>query len=173
MHIIIDGYNVIGILHKDMEKARDEFIGLLMGYKKSGHHDITVIFDGYKSGAGVEQTIVRGGIKVIYSRLGERADDVIKRVVSSEKKEWIVVSDDRAIINHAWASNSIPIPSERFYEIASREAKQTNQNLSMESADEFLDKAEEDEFGNAPSQKGNPLKLSKKQRAVRRVMGKL
>jgi predicted RNA-binding protein with PIN domain len=173
MHIIIDGYNVIGILHKDMEKARDEFIGLLMEYKSLSHHYITVVFDGYKSGSVVEQTTVTGGVKVIYSRLGDRADDVIKRIISSEKKEWVVVSDDRAIVNHAWASNSIPIPAERFYKIASRRARQADQNQIMEPADDFLDKDEDDGSEHARTQKGNPYRLSKKEKAVKRALGKL
>ena len=171
-HIIIDGYNVIGIFHKDMEKARDGFVDLLIDYKKIKAHDITVVFDGYKSGAGVENVAVRGGVKVIYSRLGERADDVIKRIISRDRKEWIVVSNDRDIINHAWSVNSIPISSEKFFEIVSKRAGQAVSETREYAGDDFSYKdAEYDDYSNA--QKGNPYQLSKKEKAIRRALSKL
>ncbi|MBI5212564.1 MAG: NYN domain-containing protein [Nitrospirae bacterium] len=171
-HIIIDGYNVIGIFHKDMEKARDSFVDLLISYRKVKAHDITVVFDGYKSGAGTEHVSVRGGVKIIYSRLDERADDVIKRIVSTDKKEWIVVSNDKDIVNHAWAADCIPVPSEKFFDIVSR---QTGQAVSgtreYPDADFSYKDAEYDDYPNA--QKGNPYRLSKKEKAIRRALGKL
>lgn len=154
-----------------MEKARDGFVDLLMDYKKIKSHDITVVFDGYKSGAGVEHVAVRCGVKIIYSRLGERADDVIKRIVSNERKEWIVVSNDRDIVNHAWASGSIPVPSERFFELISRQAGRSA-GYSKKTMAEFLynDSADEE---HSHALKGNPRQLSKKEKAVRRALGKL
>lgn len=143
-----------------------------MDYKKIKTHDITVVFDGYKSGAGVENVAVCGGVKVIYSRLGERADDVIKRIISKDRKEWIVVSNDRDIANHAWSVNSIPIPSERFFEIVSRQAGQVGEQTNEETVDELSCKDfEEDEYSHAS--KGNPCQLSKKEKAIRRALGKL
>jgi len=150
-----------------MEKARDGFVDLLIQYRMLKTHDITVAFDGYKSGAGTEHVAVRGGVKIIYSRLGDRADDVIKRNISTDKREWIVVSSDREIINHTWSVNSIPIPSERFFEIVSR---QTGQGAG---ANEFLYKDLDDDFEGHRVQKGNPHQLSKKEKAIRRVLSKL
>ncbi len=171
-YIIIDGYNVIGIFHKDMEKARDGLVDLLIDYKKIKAHDIVVVFDGYKSGVGVEQATVRGGIKIIYSRLGDKADDVIKRIVSKERKEWIVVSGDRDIVNYAWSLNSIPIPSGRFFEIVSKHAGRVFEKTNEETADELSYKDfEEDEYSHAS--KGNPCQLSKKEKAIRRALSKL
>jgi hypothetical protein len=51
---------------------------------------------------------------VIFTRLGDTADSVIKTIISSEKKEWIVVTSDRDIAAFAWANGSVPVPSERF-----------------------------------------------------------
>lgn len=150
-----------------MENAREGFVDLLMGYRKIKPHDITVVFDGYKNGAGTEHVAVRGGVKIIYSRLGEKADDVIKRVISREKKEWIVVSNDRDIANHAWSMNSIPISSERFFEII---LKQVGQG---DGANELLYKDLDDDFEGHRVQKGNPYQLSKKEKAVRRALSKL
>lgn len=169
-HIIIDGYNVIGIFHKDMEKARDGFVNLLINYRKINLHDITVVFDGYKS-SGAEHVSVSGGVRIIYSKLGEKADDVIKRIISSDRKEWIVVSDDRDIVKHAWSVNSIPVPSERFFEIVSKQVEQ--KDFLGHPPAEFLYKDEEDVCEHIRFQKGNPHKLSKKEKAVRRALGNL
>jgi len=155
-----------------MEKARDGFVNLLIDYKKIKAHDITVVFDGYKNGAGTEHVAVRGGVKIIYSRLGERADDVIKRIISKDRKEWIVVSNDRDIANHSWSVNSIPVPSESFFGIVSRHAGQGVKQTNEETADELSYKDfEEDGYSHSP--KGNPHQLSKKEKAIRRVLSKL
>jgi hypothetical protein len=90
--IIIDGYNLIGIDHHDLNRQREQLIQSLIDYKKIRGHDITVVFDGWKSGSGREEQFTTGGVRVIYSRLGEKADAVIKRIISREKKEWIAIT---------------------------------------------------------------------------------
>ena len=50
----------------------------LIEYRKGKSHDITVVFDGWKTGEARESQSATGGIKVIYSRIGEKADSVIK-----------------------------------------------------------------------------------------------
>jgi len=161
--IIIDGYNLIGIDHHDLNRQREQLIQLLIAYKKIKGHDITVVFDGWKSGSGREELSTAGGVRVIYSRLGEKADAVIKRIVSREKKEWIVITSDREIMSHAWASGSVPIPSSEF---------QTILETSDTSLAGAYDLIEEDDDGGR-QRKGNPQKLSKKERATLRVRKKL
>jgi hypothetical protein len=151
-----------------MEKAREEFIDLIVRYRKIKPHDITVVFDGHKTGSGVENSMVRGSVKIIYSRLGERADDVIKRIISRERKEWIVVSSDRDIANHAWAVNAIPVPSDTFYTIVSR---QTGTDASMEDEPEAKEIAED--YEDYPARKGSSHQLSKKEKAIRKALSKL
>jgi len=107
-----------------------------------------------------------------FLELGERADDVIKRIISKDRKEWIVVSNDRDIVNHAWAADSIPVPSEKFFDIVSRHAGQGVEQTNEETADElFCKDFEEDEYSHAS--KGNPYQLSKKEKAIRRALSKL
>jgi predicted RNA-binding protein with PIN domain len=168
-YVIIDGYNVIGIFHKDMEKARNDFIDLLVSYKKIKNHDITVVFDGYKSGDKKEKIIVTGGIRVIFSRLGEKADDVIKRIISEEKKDWIVVSSDKDIASFAWSFGSTPIFSETFLSRITRGFDRNKYNNEYEEM--VMVKGGEDE--DSHSLKGNPHKPSKKQRTIRRALSKL
>jgi uncharacterized protein len=160
--IIIDGYNLIGIYHKDLEKQRNMLIESLIEYRKKRGHDITVVFDGWKTGCARENHSVIGGIKVIYSRLGEKADLVIRRIISSEKRGWVVVTSDRDIASCAWTSGSVPISSDDFMNAI--EKMQTEKRIMYEDDDEEHDK---------PSRKGNPKQLSKKEKAINKILSKL
>jgi len=104
-----------------------------------------------------------GGIKVIYSRLGEKADAVIKKTISREKKEWIVISSDREIMSHAWASGSLPISSSEFQAILE------NSNTSIEGEYDLI----EEDYDAGRQRKGNPQKPSKKEKALMRARKKL
>jgi uncharacterized protein len=120
-----------------------------------------VVFDGWKTGEGQEGQAVIGGIRVVYSRIGEKADAVIKRIIASVKREWIVVTSDRDIANHAWTSGSIPVAAEEFLRALERK--------------ETLFDTGDDEDGEdmIPRRKGNPRQLSKKEKALARVLSKL
>ncbi|MFO0752484.1 MAG: NYN domain-containing protein [Thermodesulfovibrionales bacterium] len=174
--LIIDGYNVIGIFHRDGEKAREAFVALLIDYIKVKPHHVTVVFDGHKTGAGVERTAVRGGVRVIYSRLGERADDVIKRIISKERREWLVVSSDREIAHHAWSVGSIPVSSHLFHEIVTRRVKKSGdypESPGERDAAPVFSLEEEAGEESPLARRGNPHQLSKKEKAVRKALGKL
>lgn len=134
----------------------------LIEYRKKKGHDITAVFDGWKTGFLKENHSVIGGIKVIYSRLGDKADAVIKRIISSEKREWIVVTSDRDIASHAWASGSVPISSEDF--LNAMEHSETEKEIFHEDDDEEYVKH---------SRKGSPRKLSKKEKAIKKILSKL
>ncbi|MHB8883177.1 MAG: NYN domain-containing protein [Thermodesulfovibrionales bacterium] len=159
--IIIDGYNLIGIQHGDLQKERSALIDRLAAYRKAKGHDITLVFDGWKSGGQKDMTEGIAGIRVIYSRLGDRADLVIKRMISGDKKDWIVITSDRDIMAHAWASGSVPVRSEVF-ERCLHSAEGSGSGDEAE--------PEEDE---GPAQKGSAHTLSRKDKALQRVLRKL
>jgi uncharacterized protein len=136
----------------------------LIEYGKRKGHDITVVFDGWKSGEGKENKSVTGGITIIYTRIGENADSVIKRIVSSVKREWLVVTSDRDIANFVWTSGSISVPAEAFLGyVGKRESP-----FSDYSGDEIS----EQEY-RGPQRKGNPRQLSRKEKALMRALRKL
>jgi predicted RNA-binding protein with PIN domain len=121
--IVIDGYNLIrqspffGPMEKlDMEEARKNLIEFLWEYKKLKACRITVVFDA----GGVEYILPRvekiKGIEVIFSRHGEKADDVIKRLSSKEKEAIIVVTSDREIAKFSERNGSAVISSRDFEE---------------------------------------------------------
>jgi uncharacterized protein len=135
-------------------------IDALIEYGKRKNHDLTVVFDGWRTGQGQESRTVIGGVKVIYSRIGDKADAVIKRMVSAERREWIVVTSDMEIAGHAWQTGSIPVTSVDF--------------LNALSTEDLSDIEEEDEEEYvAPRRKGSPRQLSKKEKTVRRALSKL
>lgn len=163
--IIIDGYNLIGIYHKDLEKQRNELIGTLIEYHKRKGHDITVVFDGWKTGDAQENHSLVGEVRVIYSRLGEKADSVIRRIISSDRCGWIVVTSDRDIAAHVWVAGAVPISSADFMTVLEKTCvdRITCEKEEKEHEEEYI----------RPARKGNPKQLSKKERAIRKTLSKL
>ncbi len=155
-----------------MEKARDILVDALAGYRKVAGHDITVVFDGYKNGMAVQKVSYKGNVKIIYSRLGERADDVIKKTVSQQRLEWIVVTADRDIADHAWAAGSVPVPPEKFMDIIEKRSRVKGEEIPAVQTEEEVPERDEDDEDNH-HRKGNPYKPSKKEKAIRRVLAKL
>lgn len=120
-----------------------------------------MVFDGWKTGEGRENQSVRGGVRIIYSRIGEKADAVIKRIISEMKRQWVVVSSDRDIASHAWSVGSVPLPVEDFLHILERREP----SFSSVEPDDYEDIT--------PRRKGNPRQLSKKEKALARVLNRL
>lgn len=127
-------------------------------------HETVVVFDGHKSGMGPQSRTVRGGVEIIYSGLGESADNVIKRMISAGRKDRIVVTSDREIARAVWASDAVPIDSAHFSRILEKAGDQVS------APDELSD---DDDGYDEPQRGGNPHKLSKKDRALQRALEKL
>lgn len=169
LKIIIDGYNLLMTsdrFRRDFinfpEETREEFIKSLSGYKRLKGHDITVVFDGWKSGYPIENRDVISGIKVVYSRMGEKADLVIKRMVERGDGSTIVTSD-REVAIFASRHGAVVISSGEFGESLMLAASETSKadEISM-----MKDETDEDNFEKSltTKKKGNPRRLSRIQR---------
>ena len=77
-------------------------------------HRITVVFDGWEGGSPLEERDLAGGVAIIYSRLGEKADEVIKRLVAAGSEEILVVTSDREIAAFAARRGKSSIASPEF-----------------------------------------------------------
>ena len=104
MHILVDGYNLIRQTdtfrqaeRKSLEEGRNALIRSLIAYRRIRGHRITVVFDGWVGGSPEEERDLAGGVEIIYSRLGEKADEVIKRMLGKGGEETLVVTSDREI----------------------------------------------------------------------------
>lgn len=123
MHVIVDGYNFIRqseslrpLERISLERGRQELIRRLSSYRKSRLHRITVVFDGWLSGPPAEERDREGGIEIIYSRRGEKADDVIKRIARHAGEEIVAVTSDRGIRDAVIRSGGATISSRDFEE---------------------------------------------------------
>ena len=140
MFILIDGYNLIRqsdtlrrYERRSLEEGRRALIAKLVEYEKKKMHKITVVFDGGESGWADEGRDREGKINIIYSRHGERADDVIKRIAAHTMEETIVVSSDREISSYITRLGKTPLSSLEFETIM-------NQVTSLSLGDSLGDK---------------------------------
>lgn len=104
LHLIIDGYNLIrqspelqDLDARELEAGRTALLARLAAYRERGPRKITVVFDGWQGGNRKETRDQQGGVQVIYSRRGEEADEVIKRLLALEGARAVVVTSDREI----------------------------------------------------------------------------
>lgn len=158
-YILIDGYNLIGIAHDELKKARNNLIHQLQRYSELKGHDITVVFDGWKSGQLNETKIQVGNITVIFSRLREKADSVIKRILSNASRQWIVVSSDREIADFTKRKGIVSITTGEF------ERKLYSPAGSVGEIEEPISIKNDEDIDIVPAKrKGNPRMPSKRQK---------
>lgn len=167
-NILIDGYNLIGIAHRNLEKARQDLILQLDRYASLKRHSITVVFDGWKSGQAAETKKRMGDVTVIYSSLGEKADLVIKNILAAATKPWIVVSSDREIYEFARKKYLVALKADEF-------TVKLSSALDAAEYDEEEKSSEGDEDFDGPraAKKGNPKKLSKEDKRRVEALKKL
>ncbi|MEW6603004.1 MAG: NYN domain-containing protein [Nitrospirota bacterium] len=175
-NILIDGYNIIGTAHDNLEKSRNDLIDKIRKYSEIKGHHVTLVFDGWKSGQK-DQTMIRTReVAVIYSRLGEKADLVIKRLVNESKVPWIVVSSDREISEYSERHGHAAVSSAEFEEKLYHALKHPAVGPFDTGPADDIDQSKEREDDAAPSparSRGNPRKLSKKRRNRMEALNKL
>jgi predicted RNA-binding protein with PIN domain len=164
--LVIDGYNLVGTMHGNLEAERERLLEALSAYQQVSGHEITVIFDGWREGPGEEHREKRSGLEVVFSALGETADAVIGRALPAGH-QCIVVSSDREVQKRTWTQGSVPVGADTFLGILERRTR----GLAEGEYAPWDPDEEEEEMG--PRKKGNPRKLSKKDRAVQRALSKL
>ena len=89
MLLLIDGYN---LLHSgrtlvrlnsiQLQRERDGLIEKLSVYRQAKSIEILVVFDGWQAGWNTEKRERKKGVDLIFSRVGEKADEVIKRLIT-------------------------------------------------------------------------------------------
>lgn len=154
MEVIVDGYNVIGAergLQGALEHKRNRLIQQVAGYQKLKKFAIAIIFDGWQTGSGKETEEKREGLRVVYSRYGEKADAVIVRIAREKGSGCVVVTSDREIRNAVERFGAVAIAAGEFIEIL--------RGVEQPCEDWF----DEDEI-EPRSKKGNARQLSKSER---------
>jgi predicted RNA-binding protein with PIN domain len=172
LHIAIDGYNLIrqspyfsALDQQDLQSGREALVDSLAVYKKIKRFAITVVFDGAEAPAGMVRRDRVKGIELRYSRPGELADAVIKRMAAREKQNLLVVSSDNEVADYAQSMGSTVCSAPEFA-----------QRLAMA---RFMDgegaEAAEDGSGWHPTttKKGPSRRLPKRQRKMAKRISKL
>ena len=163
MEIIIDGYNFIGRdggLRGPLEHKRRWLIQQLAIFREKKDLEVTVVFDGWRSGVGNEVEEKRGGVRVVFSRLGEKADSVIVRLTRARGSGCVVVTSDREIRNAVEKFGAAAVTSGEFAEV-------------LRGVDRLYNDSEYAEPEFEASKKGNPRRLSRADKKRSEVLRKL
>jgi predicted RNA-binding protein with PIN domain len=164
MHMLIDGYNFIGRqkgLRGDLEAKRKKLLAEVSRYHRLKGYPVTVIFDGWRSGWESEHEERAGGISVIFSRKGERADAVIARLAQEMGNACLVVTSDREVQRAVRASGGTAIYSGEFEDRLKAALMGEAMPRSADKGEEEGDLIEKPRFG---VKKGNPFRRSKSER---------
>lgn len=152
-------------LSGNLEAQRERFLQALSQYRLQKYHDVIVVFDGEKGGWATESHERTMGIVIVFSRLGEKADDVIKRMVKEDDIEYTIITSDKEIASFAETFGSTSILSEDFI------PKLNIRNNFA--ADEWKDEDADVYRPVTPKKKGNPRKLSKAARKRKQKLDRL
>jgi len=120
MPILIDGHNLIGQMNDiSLSDPDDEerLIDCLAAYQRRHRSQVTVVFDaGSHAGPAAHFEHHAAGIRIIYARPGQRADDIICAIVrrASDRRGWLVVSSDRAVQAEVRHLGATVIPADLF-----------------------------------------------------------
>lgn len=111
-HLIVDGYNVTkrGYAELDLERQRQRLVTELAGLRARTGGEVTVVFDGADPVPGTPGQ--PRGVRVLFSRKGQTADDLIRRLVRAEPdgRAVVVVSSDREVADAVRRAGAYPVP---------------------------------------------------------------
>jgi len=166
MRWLVDGYNVIRRApelrsreQESLEAGRQALCARLAAIARVSRDTFTVVFDGADSGG-------RGGggagVTVIFSSARESADHVLAKMA---REGGAVVSNDREVRRAAERAGAVVITTDQFL-------ARLEQSRPAVIGAEAPGKDEGDDVARGP-RKGNPRRLSKKERATRRALGRL
>lgn len=151
LHLVIDGYNLIRqskrlslLEHTSLQDGREALVEGLAHYRKVKPCPITVVFDAADAHNLGEVRSRQKGINIVFSRPGESADRVIKRLVTQEGERAVVVTSDREVADFASEYGAATIGSLEF---------ENRMKMAMQPGLSMTDFAEEEHAGWTPTTK--------------------
>jgi predicted RNA-binding protein with PIN domain len=113
-HLVVDGYNVTkrGFAEIPLEQQRQRLISAMGGLAAQSGAEVTVVFDGAERVVGIPSP--PRGVRVLFSRKGETADEVIRRLVRAEPpgRPIVVVSSDKEVADGVRRHGAYPLSSD-------------------------------------------------------------
>jgi len=165
LHWLVDGYNVIrrgpelaAREQESLEAGRQALCRLLSNAARVSGDRFTVVFDGNQRGGRFS---AGPGTHAIFSSARETADQVLARMATAGVA---VVSNDREVRQAAARARAIVITADEFLARLERAGR-------VRGSDK--DDKDDEEADRPPSKKGNPRRLSKKDRLAARALGRL
>ena len=114
VHLIVDGYNVTLTGYPDLplEQQRTRLVNGLASLAARCGAEVTCCFDGASVSGRVPPLSARG-VRVLFSKPGEIADELIRRLVRAEPegRPVVVVSSDREVADGVRRAGARPISS--------------------------------------------------------------
>jgi predicted RNA-binding protein with PIN domain len=114
VHLIIDGYNVTkrGFGDLSLEQQRSRLVAALAGIAAQSGAETTVVFDGAEKLNAVPG--IPRGLRVLFSRKGETADELIRALVRAEPpgRPVVVISSDREVADGVRRHGAYPLSSD-------------------------------------------------------------
>jgi predicted RNA-binding protein with PIN domain len=113
-HLIVDGYNVTkrGFGDVSLEQQRGRLVSGLGGLAAQSGAEITAVFDGAEKMVALPSP--PRGVRVLFSRKGETADDLIRQLVRAEPagRPVVVISSDREVADGVRRHGAYPLSSD-------------------------------------------------------------
>jgi predicted RNA-binding protein with PIN domain len=113
-HLVVDGYNVTkrGYGELDLEQQRSRLVKGLSGIAAQTGAEVTVAFDGAERVPGLPGP--PRGVRVLFSRKGQSADELIRALVRAEPdgRPVVVVSSDREVAEGVRRAGAYPLPAD-------------------------------------------------------------
>jgi len=113
-HLLVDGYNVTkgGYGGLTLQAQRTRLLAGLGGLAARTGAEVTVVFDGAEGVLSSALPAPRG-VRLLFSRRGETADEVLRRLVRHEPsgRPVVVVSSDREVADGVVEAGATAVPS--------------------------------------------------------------
>lgn len=156
-YLIVDGYNIINsweelsvLAEDDMDYARFKLIKTLSQFNNQWDK-LTVIFDAYLVSGGTETREVVDSIEVIYTREGERADNLIEKITHKYRSNtniniWVATSDhvEQQTIFSRGAFRITPGELKRLLETVREDVRKSAENIFMLTRNPLDERIKED-----------------------------
>ena len=122
-HLLVDGYNVTktGYGEVSLEAQRGRLLTGLGGLAARTAAEVTVVFDGAERVTPLALAAPRG-VRLLFSRAGETADEVLVRLVGLEPtgRPVLVVSSDREVAEGTARAGGRAVPSQALLRLLGR-----------------------------------------------------
>ncbi len=121
-HLLVDGYNVTkkGFGEISLEQQRSRLVNGLGGLAAQTGAEVTAVFDGAERVIGLPPA--PRGVRVLFSKKGETADELIRRLVRAEPagRPIVVISSDKEVIDGVRRHGAYPLSSDSLLRRLSR-----------------------------------------------------